>query len=272
MPRLFGEARRRLREARFRRALRRDAGDRLLTAFADAYPRAFFLEVGANDGVTGDHVHPFVLSHTWSGIMVEPLPGAFERLRANYAGIDRVTLVNAAIAGHDGTATLHHFAEGAEPAAAPAGDERSQMASLSRELVESHAAQLPEAGPMVSTEVECLTLASLLERHPAPALDLVVIDAEGHDHEVVRQVGECGLRPRVLAYEDINLSPQRQHECEGLVAGMGYETLQEGFDMWCFDPEPDDGLTSRWHRIRAAGPAIPRHKLQAWLESVSERR
>lgn len=93
--------------SRLRRASRRLAGEGLLSAFADAYPDAFFVEIGANDGEQWDHLRPFILTHAWRGVMVEPLPQAFERLRRNYDGIDRVALENAAIADHDGRMAIY---------------------------------------------------------------------------------------------------------------------------------------------------------------------
>jgi hypothetical protein len=69
------------RELGERRLRRRSFGQRLLRAFADAYPEASFLEIGAGDGVTADHLRPFVVSRPWHGIMVEPVPYVFEQLR-----------------------------------------------------------------------------------------------------------------------------------------------------------------------------------------------
>src|SRR5438093_1498023 len=84
---------RRLRNAIDRwRLVRRLAGRRLLRAFAAEYPNAFFIEIGSNDGEHDDHLRPFILSRPWSGIMVEPVPYVFERLRRNYGGVDRIAL------------------------------------------------------------------------------------------------------------------------------------------------------------------------------------
>ena len=94
--------RKRMRRLQDRRSHRRLAGPRLLQAFGEAYPRAFFIEIGSNDGDQHDHLQPLIRSLQWTGLMVEPVPYVFERLRHNYADLDRVTLENAAIADRDG--------------------------------------------------------------------------------------------------------------------------------------------------------------------------
>jgi len=259
----------RLRAFRIWRFERRSAGRKLLSAFSDAYPRAFFLEVGASDGVTGDHLRPYVLAGEWRGLMVEPVPYVFERLRHNYAGIDRVALENVAVADHDGVAQFHHFAEVEDPEPGVAPDVRHALGSFSRDLVASHSFPDHESA-IVSTEIACTTLQSLLDKHGVGRLDLMVIDTEGYDFEIIRQIDFSTYRPRVLVYEDIHLSPEDHAECSELLQGLGYELLEEVFDTWCFDAVPDDRLTRSWRRIRSAGPSIPRHKLERWLQSVTK--
>ena len=87
----------RWRSRRAGRLQRRTAGHRVLEALAEHRPDAFFVEVGAGDGVTVDHLRPFAARSGWRGIMVEPVPYVFERLRANYADVDGVSLENVAI-------------------------------------------------------------------------------------------------------------------------------------------------------------------------------
>ena len=84
------------------------AGPRILGAFADAYPRAVFVEIGANDGVRTDHLRPFILSCPWRGVMVEPVPWLYERLRENYKTQLGVAFENAAIAGVDAPVPFYY--------------------------------------------------------------------------------------------------------------------------------------------------------------------
>ncbi len=59
--------------------------------------RLKFVQIGANDGIRFDGLYRFVTQQPCSGIVVEPLPDMFERLRANYADYPLIVPINKAI-------------------------------------------------------------------------------------------------------------------------------------------------------------------------------
>lgn len=244
----------RLKQLRYRRFLRRLAGRRLLRAFADACPDAVFVEIGANDGVKDDHLRPYILGGRWTGVMVEPVPYVFEKLRANYAGRDGVRFENAAIAETDGTMPFFHLGEGA------AGEDPhwyDEIGSFSRETVLQHARQVPALEErLAETEVPVLTFTSLCERHALDRVDIVVIDTEGYDGRLVRAFPFDRFRPRVLVYEHFHLSRTERTGTRAHLHSHGYETLEEGMDTFCLDTQPDDALTKKWRRLRPAAPGV----------------
>lgn len=233
--------------------LRRLAAPKLLRWFAEAYPEAFFVEVGANDGVQHDHLHPIIVSHRWSGIMVEPVPFVFERLQRNYAGIDRVILENAAIADHDGILPFYHLERAPEPELGSLPRWYDGIGSFSREAVLSHRIEIPDiAQRVVRTNVRCLTFDSLLRSHAVERVDLVVIDTEGYDWEVVRHIDLAAAAPDLLIYEHFHLSPEDRVACGRHVASFGYDIKEEGFDTYCLSRRADQTLRRRWSGLRPA--------------------
>ena len=46
----------------------------LLDEFAGAVSDPFFVQIGSNDGVTGDLLHPYITRLRWRGLAVEQLP------------------------------------------------------------------------------------------------------------------------------------------------------------------------------------------------------
>src|ERR1035438_3422409 len=44
-----------------------------------------FIEVGANDGEFDDPLREYIVKYPWKGVLIEPQPDVFERLKANYA-------------------------------------------------------------------------------------------------------------------------------------------------------------------------------------------
>jgi len=241
---------------RHRRFQRRLAAPRLLRAFADAYPDAFFVEIGSNDGEQHDHLRPFILDRAWRGIMVEPVPHVFERLRRNYGAIDRVALVNAAIAEQDGTLPFYYPAPAAEAELARLPDWYDGIGSLSREAVVGHARQIPDIeARVVREEVECLTYASLRRRHGDPRVDLLVIDTEGHDWAILRSLDLSVERPRLIVYEHFHLSPADRRAARAHLDHAGYESLEEGFDTFCLAPA-GDALMQTFRGLRPAVPGV----------------
>lgn len=238
---------------RYRRLLRRMAGPKLLRAFAEAYPDAFFVEIGANDGSQHDHLRPFITSGRWRGIMVEPVPFVFARLQSNYAGNARVVCENAAITDRDGRLPFHHLAEASPDEDLPGLYDA--IGSFSREAVLAHAHLIPDVeARLVTTEVPTLTFDSLCRRHAVERVDLVVIDTEGHDWEVIRTIDLERHRPRLLVHEHYHLSRADREASRTHLERRGYETMEEGMDTFSLDVTVEDGLTRRW---RALEPALP---------------
>lgn len=240
----------RLRQERFRRRL---VGPRLLRAFAATVPDPFFVEIGANDGDQHDHLRDVIEAHAWAGIMVEPVPYIFERLRRNYGDRPRVALENAAVAERDGSSPFHFVSEALAPDAGRLPDWYDGIGSFDRETLMRHAADIPDLERRIETvDVPCVSFDSLCRKHGADQVDLVVIDAEGHDARIVTSIDLERWRPRMLVYEHFHLDPQEREQCRSGLEWAGYETLEEGFDTWCVDPARDR-LT---RLIRRASPPV----------------
>jgi FkbM family methyltransferase len=253
-------ARAALRSARARRRQRRTAGARLLRAFAKAYPEAFFIEIGANDGKQHDHLRELIRRGSWSGIMIEPVPYVFERLRENIGEQEGIALENVAIADRDGPLPFYYLVE------ASPGERRQLPAwyhgigSFSRDVVLGHAEYIPDIERrLVRTDVPCLTFDSLCQKHGVQGIDLLLIDTEGYDYTLIQSLDVAKHHPRLLIYEHFHLSPRDREACRAHVERQGYETMEEGFDTWCLDTRVDDRLTRAWRRIRPAIPALSVH-------------
>ncbi len=231
------------------------AGPRLLRAFAERRPEAVFVEIGSNDGSQHDHLRPHILTRGWRGVMVEPVPYVFERLRRNYGHIGRVGLENAAVADRDGELPFWHLAE-----ASPQERERlpvwyDALGSFSRETLLGHTGDIPDLEQrLVATRVPTLTFDSLCRRHELDHLDLVLIDTEGHDWEVIRQIDFERYLPTVLVYEHYHLSPADRAAARAHVVSAGYEPKEEGLDTFCLHRGAERELRSLWSGL---SPAVP---------------
>jgi FkbM family methyltransferase len=235
---------------------RRLAAPRLLRAFAEAYPRAVFVEIGSNDGEQHDHLQPFILSSAWRGVMVEPVPYVFERLQRNYGGTPGISLDNSAIADHDGSRPFYYLAEASEEERDALPGWYDGIGSFSREAVLSHAREIPDIeSRVVEKELPTLTYESLCERHGLHKVDLLLIDVEGYDWDLIRAIDFDRGLPRLVVYEHYHLARHERKVCRTYMEELGYETMEEHFDTFCLLPGDDD-LTRSFRKLRPALPGI----------------
>lgn len=245
--------RRVLERVRLRRLQRRLAGPRLLGAFAEVYPEAVFVEIGANDGEQHDHLRPLILGRAWRGVMVEPVPYVFERLRRNYGSIDRIALENAAIAEREGELPFYYLRPPADSERASLPSWYDGTGSLSRKTLLGHADKIPALEQrLIEARVPSLTLESLCRKHRIERLDLLAIDTEGYDARILDSIDLAARHPRMIVYEHFHLDPAERRRCRERIEGYGYEAIEEGFDTWCLDAVPEDALTALWRRVEPA--------------------
>lgn len=234
-----------------RRFRSRLAGPKILSAFAERYPDAFFVEIGANDGEQHDHLRPFLAQGSWRGIMVEPVPYVFERLRANLRDLPQITLENVAIADRDGAMPFFHLRPSPNHVAEGLPRWYDGIGSFSREAVLSHAPLLPDIEDwLVWTEVPCLTFDSLCAKHAIDRVDLLLVDTEGYDYQLLQTISLHRHRPRLLVFEHYHLTAAERHDLREKLERLGYELMEEGFDTWCLDSRPDDALCRLFRRVK----------------------
>lgn len=242
--------------SRHRWRSRRNLGPKLLRAFADSYPAATFIEIGANDGRQHDHLGRLIAGGQWRGLMVEPNPGAFARLRQAYGDNERVILVNTAIADRDGRIPFYEIAAPINEHDWELVGSYDALGSLSKEALLSHGWIADVEQRIVETDVECMRFASLCEKHAIEQLDLLVVDTEGYDFEVLRSADLERLRPRLLIYEHALLEDRDYAKCREMLERLGYGLIEEWLDTWCVDLRFDDVLAATWRELRPVAPAL----------------
>jgi len=189
-------------------------------------PRGFkFVQIGAHDGVRIDDLYRFVTSHLCSGIVVEPLPDAFERLRANYADYPRILPINKAI--HEVADYLQLYRVTPAALARYAGW-ASGIASFDRDHLLRHGIA-PE--DLTAVSVRCTPLMKLLEETTMLDADLLQIDTEGYDAAILRMIDYSRFRPRLIKYEHKSLSADERAETVVRLQKYGFRTVMEGPDM-----------------------------------------
>ena len=147
----------------------------------------FFIQIGANDGVSQDPIFQF--NNNWNGLLVEPIPEIFEELKNNYKNKSNGKIFeNIAVGDVNGEMTLkipidnssnHHF--------------RHKIASFVENTIN-------EGMEFELIKVEVITLDNLIKKNNVSSIDLVVIDVEGYELSILNSFS-FSIKPKIIYME-----------------------------------------------------------------------
>src|SRR6266480_5733199 len=123
------------------------------------------LQIGAFDGHACDPLLEVLQNENVSAILVEPQKIPYERLVARYATNPRISLINAAVAAHDGVVKLYVPGSAASPKASLIAQHHGRFGSDAKEVRE--------------IEVPSVSVGSLLKMLHGERLHLLQVDTEG---------------------------------------------------------------------------------------------
>lgn len=191
------------------------------------------VQVGANDGKLADPLYSWLVrarpwTRRWTGLLIEPIPCVFDRLKANYAGRHGVQTLNAAISEHRGLLKLWMIAPEAGPALGLnphfellASADRAHITGLMGPRIEPYLREIA---------VPCLSLADAIQESSISHVDVLVVDAEGHDWVILKQIDFQTIAPMIVLYEHAHLSPADRLDCARMFEQHGYQVTEDGED------------------------------------------
>jgi FkbM family methyltransferase len=230
-----------------------DPLNRVILEFGRSHPAAVFVQIGANDGQQRDPLRSNIANRAWSGVLVEPVPYVFERLRSHYEGHPRVVLENVAIADTDGLRQLYYLPESSDGHLPPWYD---ALASFRKDVILKHEAMIPDVSQRItSIEVMCWTFETLCRHHSIDKLDAIQIDTEGYDFEIIKLIDLDKYGPNFLMFEHYHLDRAERSACLAHLHSHGYEDLSDVMDTVCLRRAAlgrnDRRLLRTWKRLRA---------------------
>lgn len=241
-------ARHYLRKLRLRWDTARLAGPAVLRKFAQLFPDAYFVQVGANDGQMMDPLQQQVMSGRWRGIVIEPVPDLFEKLQQHYAAAaSRVRPVNLAVATAAGRLPFFHLR--AQPGMPSLPVWAAGLGSFRKEVILKHVDRIPQINQyLTEIQVPSLSWDEFCRTYGVTRVDLLVMDTEGYDFEIIRQIDFQRWKPKLLVYEHHHFTPQMRADCNALLMTQGYRQFQEGLDTWCVHPDGGPELIAEMKR------------------------
>ena len=184
----------------------------------------FFVQIGSNDGITHDPLYEYINKFKWSGIMVEPVKHMYDRLVHNHRDKQNIQFKNVAIS-NDGSEKIFYSARGDAP------DGRgNRISSFSKQHIQgiskrpfARAFKNNFSGFFKEEKIKTLTFNQLVDG--INRVDLLHVDAEGHDFAILKSIDYDTLAPGIILFETRHI-PTRQ--ALRFLRSKGYNAFKDG--------------------------------------------
>jgi FkbM family methyltransferase len=192
----------------------------------------YIVQIGANDGKTGDPIHSVLTAHAgWHALFIEPVPFLFHRLKQTYDDPSRFRFENVAITGADGMQTFYYVDERAKEAFPDLPTYYDQLGSFARDHITRHLGRHLEPF-IVAAQVPTASLSTVLARNGVKRIDLLHIDTEGSDWMILRQLNLAKYVPSVILFEHKHL-PEADKQEARMFLKDAYKIKDLVFDYFC---------------------------------------
>jgi FkbM family methyltransferase len=186
-----------------------------------------FLQIGANDGYLSDPLNLAIFRHGLIGTFVEPQPNYFRELQRTYRNFHGLIFLQYAVAAKSGVMTMYTLdcSGGRLPGWAQG------VGTLSHEQICKFGDQINNIELYIrSDEVQCITVADLLDCAADRDPSIIVVDAEGFDHVILSQFDFTQLSTKLVIYETESMN-------KADAADLSHKLEAAGFAM--FEAEQD---------------------------------
>lgn len=205
-------------------------------------PEPVFVKIGANDGVAGDPISDILLADTnWRGLLIEPVPYCFDRLKANFQDTHRFCLEQVAIGATAGQASFYYVDSKANQYMPGLPLWFDRIGSFDRNHILKHLKGRLEPF-IIECKVQVCTLSAVLMRNRIQDVHLLQVDTEGHDYEVLKTVDFSKHAPLSIFVEHRHLPRAQKSEMRRILREHGYSIRDCGADYFAVNEEANRRL------------------------------
>ncbi len=208
------------------------------------------MNIGANDGIAGDPRGDILLANTnWKGLLIEPVPYCFDRLKANFQDPGRFRLEQVAIGTTAGQASFYYVDAKANEHMPGLPLWFDRIGSFDRSHILKHLKGRLEPF-IVECKVQVCLLSEVLSRNHIQDVHLLQVDAEGYDYEVLKTVDFAQHAPLSIFIEHKHLGREQKAEMLHVFRKHGYWVRDCGADYFAVHEETDRRLQGMAQRSR----------------------
>ena len=186
-----------------------------------------FVEIGANDGKKNDPLYPYIISHGWRGILVEPDPANFKKLKENYRSFERLIFENTGIGPEQGELLFYKIKDitDQEPGwydQVGSFDKKTFLKNI------SYGNGLDQR--LVAEPLPVITFDQLLKKNNFGTPDLLHIDAEGFDYRILRSIDFTKYEICLVLFEGEWMTKTELKEIVQYLRRHDYRVVRSGID------------------------------------------
>jgi FkbM family methyltransferase len=210
--------------------------DKILDTYANSINKVRFIQIGANDGKSGDPLFEYITKRNWTGVLVEPVGFLYEQLKNTYSGKEsEVHFENVAIGQKKGKQIFYRLKHSAEINAPQWYD---QLGSFNKDVLLKHKRDIPHIEElMVEEEVTTVTISDLMVKYDLRELELLHIDTEGYDYEIIKTFPFDITRPELILFEHKHLLVKSFQQCISLLRSHDYLLFSFDWDTIAIQKE-----------------------------------
>jgi FkbM family methyltransferase len=186
-----------------------------------------FVEIGANDGRKNDPLYPYIIRYGWRGILVEPDPANFKKLKENYRSLHGLHFENTGIGPEQGELLFYKIKDitDQEPGW------YDQVGSFDKKTFLKniyYGKGLPQR--LVTEPLPVSKFDHLLRKSEFQTPDLLHIDAEGFDYRILRSIDFTKYQIRLVLFEAEWMTKAELKEVVQFLRRNHYRIVRSGID------------------------------------------
>lgn len=164
-----------------------------------------FIQIGSNDGKTGDPLRIHIYANNWKGLLIEPVPYIFKKLQSNYEEInDRVFFENAAVTNTKESLTFYRLEETKDNQLPEWYD---QLGTFDKKTIFKHRNEIRNfEDRLIEESVKTISFNEINTNYPWLSPQLIHIDTEGYDYEILKSIPFNTFKLSTILFEHKHLS------------------------------------------------------------------
>jgi FkbM family methyltransferase len=181
-----------------------------------------FIQIGAFDGVQCDPLISYIDKYNWKGVMLEPQPAPYAKLKERYDHNKRIAIRNSAISPSSGKTVLYTLEGDSLPSWSKG------MASFSKENILKHNYIFPDINNHIKEiNVDTIAFEQLLAEESISSLDLLQVDTEGYDAEIIKMFPFDKVKPKIIHFESKHIPKTSLEDVLDLLIGHDYKIARD---------------------------------------------